>query len=224
MDNVVRISVVGVGGAGGNIINHMIDEGMNKIDLIVANTDLSVLQLSKASKKIELGTNLTNGFGTSMDLEIGKNAALESYEEIKEALKGYDIVFVVAGLGGGTGSGASSIIAKAVKEIGATCIAIVIKPFNWEGKNRENNTIIGLENLRNISDSIIVASNDKLSELSKQNMDMKDTFKLIDNAIFKAISTISEVILNQNKNDISINLNEIKKIIQHGDIAFEFFE
>lgn len=135
-DNVAKIAVIGVGGGGCNMINHMINEGSHKIDLIAANTDLQVLHISKAPKKIQLGLKLTKGLGAGMKPEIGRDSAVESYEEIKGSLKGADIVFIAAGLGGGTGTGAAAIIAKAAKEIGALTVSVVTKPFTWEGKKK----------------------------------------------------------------------------------------
>lgn len=125
-NNLPKIAVIGVGGGGCNMINYMIEEGTHMIDLIVANTDLKVLHISKAPKKIELGPMLTNGFGAGMDPEVGRNSALESYDEIKETLKGADIVFVAAGLGGGTGTGAAPIIAKAAREVGALTFLLLL--------------------------------------------------------------------------------------------------
>ena len=124
-DNVAKIAVIGVGGGGCNMINHMINEGSHKIDLIAANTDLQVLHISKAPKKIQLGLKLTKGLGAGMKPEVGRDSAVESYEEIKATLKGADIIFIAAGLGGGTGTGAAAIIAKAAKEIGALTVSVV---------------------------------------------------------------------------------------------------
>lgn len=135
-ENLVKISVVGVGGGGCNMINHMINEGSYKIDLIVANTDFQALQVSKAPKKIQLGARLTKGWGAGMEPEIGRDSAVENYEDIKNTFDGSDIVFVAAGLGGGTGTGAAPIIVKAAKEVGALTVTVVTKPFAWEGKKK----------------------------------------------------------------------------------------
>lgn len=137
-ENIAKISVIGVGGGGCNMINHMIQEGTHKIDLIAANTDLQVLNISKAPKKIQLGVKLTKGLGAGMKPEIGRDSAVESYEDIKNALSGVDIVFVAAGLGGGTGTGAAAIIAKAAKEVGSLTVSVVTKPFTWEGKKEQD--------------------------------------------------------------------------------------
>ena len=131
------------------MVNHMIEEGSHKIDLIVANTDLQSLHSSKAPKKIELGPKLTKGFGAGMNPEVGRDAAIESYEEIKSILEGTEIVFVASGLGGGTGTGAAAIIAKAAKkDVGALTVSVVTKPFAWEGKKRAGLANLGLEELK----------------------------------------------------------------------------
>lgn len=147
-DNVAKITVVGVGGGGCNMVNHMIQEGTRRIDLISANTDLQVLNISRAPKKIQLGAKLTKGLGAGMKPEVGRDSAIESYEEIKSTLTGADIVFIAAGLGGGTGTGAAAIIAKAAKEIGALTVSVVTKPFTWEGKKEQDWQILVLKRLK----------------------------------------------------------------------------
>jgi len=218
-DNVAKISVIGVGGGGCNMVNHMINEGIYKVDLIVANTDLQALRVSKAPKKIQLGLALTKGLGAGMKPEIGRDSAIESYDEIKESLEGSDIVFVAAGLGGGTGTGAASIVAKAAKEIGALTVAVVTKPFKWEGKKRTGLANLGLEELKKVTDSIIVVKNDKLKEISDPNTGMKDSFKIVDNILYQAVNGMSEVILKPGANDINADFADIKTIMQHRGMA-----
>ncbi len=218
-DNVAKISVIGVGGGGCNMINHMIKEGSHKIDLIAANTDLQVLHISKAPKKIQLGLKLTKGLGAGMKPEIGRDSAVESYEDIKTALKGADIIFIAAGLGGGTGTGAAAIIAKAAKEIGALTVSVVTKPFTWEGKKRAGLANLGLEELKKVSDSIIVVPNDRLLEIIDENVGMKDAFKIIDNILFQAVNGMSEVILNPGNSDINTDFADVKTIMQHRGMA-----
>ncbi len=217
IENVAKISVIGVGGGGCNMINHMIDEGTYRIDLIAANTDLQVLQSSKAPKKIQLGIKLTKGLGAGMKPEIGRDSAIESYEEIKNALKDSDIIFIAAGLGGGTGTGAAAIIAKAAKEIGALTVAVVTKPFTWEGKNRAGSANLGLEELKKISDSIIIVPNDKLLEIIDKDVGMKDAFRIVDNILYQAVHGMSEVILNSGV--INTDFADVKTIMQHRGIA-----
>ncbi len=218
-DNVAKISVIGVGGGGCNMINHMINEGSHKIDLIAANTDLQVLNISKAPKKIQLGVKLTKGLGAGMKPEIGRDSAVESFEEIKGILKGADIVFIAAGLGGGTGTGAAAIIAKAAKEIGALTVSVVTKPFTWEGKKRAGLANLGLEELKKVSDSIIVVPNDRLLEIIDENVGMKDAFKIIDNILYQAVNGMSEVILNPGNSDINTDFADVKTIMQHRGMA-----
>ncbi|MCK9161999.1 MAG: cell division protein FtsZ [Arcobacter butzleri] len=218
-ENLVKISVVGVGGGGCNMINHMINEGAYKIDLIVANTDFQALQVSKAPKKIQLGAKLTKGWGAGMEPEIGRDSALESYEEIKNIFNGSDIVFVAAGLGGGTGTGAAPTIVKAAKEVGALTVTVVTKPFSWEGKKRAGVANLGLEELRKVSDSIIIIPNDRLLEIADKDIGMKDAFKLVDNILYQAVNGMSEVILNPGNNDINVDFADIRKIMQHKGMA-----
>jgi cell division protein FtsZ len=218
-DNVAKIAVIGVGGGGCNMINHMINEGSHKIDLIAANTDLQVLHISKAPKKIQLGLKLTKGLGAGMKPEVGRDSAVESYEEIKGVLKGADIVFIAAGLGGGTGTGAAAIIAKAAKEIGALTVSVVTKPFTWEGKKRSGLANLGLEELKKVSDSIIIVPNDRLLEIIDENVGMKDAFKIIDNILYQAVNGMSEVILNPGNSDINTDFADVKTIMQHKGMA-----
>ena len=218
-DNVAKIAVIGVGGGGCNMINHMINEGSHKIDLIAANTDLQVLHISKAPKKIQLGLKLTKGLGAGMKPEVGRDSAVESYEEIKATLKGADIIFIAAGLGGGTGTGAAAIIAKAAKEIGALTVSVVTKPFSWEGKKRAGLANLGLEELKKVSDSIIIVPNDRLLEIIDENVGMKDAFKIIDNILYQAVNGMSEVILNPGNSDINTDFADVKTIMQHKGMA-----
>ena len=218
-DNVAKISVIGVGGGGCNMINHMINEGSHKIDLIAANTDLQVLHISKAPKKIQLGLKLTKGLGAGMKPEVGRDAAVESYDDIKKSLEGADIVFIAAGLGGGTGTGAAAIIANAAKDVGALTVSVVTKPFTWEGKKRAGLANLGLEELKKVSDSIIVIPNDRLLEIIDESIGMKDAFKIIDNILFQAVNGMSEVILNPGNSDINTDFADVKTIMQHRGMA-----
>ena len=218
-DNVAKIAVIGVGGGGCNMVNHMINEGSHKIDLIAANTDLQVLHISKAPKKIQLGIKLTKGLGAGMKPDIGRDSAVESYEEIKTALKGADIIFIAAGLGGGTGTGAAAIIAKAAKEIGALTVSVVTKPFTWEGKKRAGLANLGLEEIKKVSDSIIVVPNDRLLEIIDDKVGMKDAFKIIDNILYQAVNGMTEVILNPGNSDINTDFADVQTIMQHKGMA-----
>ena len=218
-DNVAKIAVIGVGGGGCNMVNHMINEGSHKIDLIAANTDLQVLHISKAPKKIQLGIKLTKGLGAGMKPEVGRDSAVESYEDIKNSLKGADIVFIAAGLGGGTGTGAAAIIAKAAKEIGALTVSVVTKPFTWEGKKRAGLANLGLEEIKKVSDSIIVVPNDRLLEIIDEHVGMKDAFRIIDNILYQAVNGMTEVILTPGNSDINTDFADVKTIMQHKGMA-----
>lgn len=217
--NAAKIAVIGVGGGGCNMINHMISEGTHKIDLIVANTDLQVLNLSKAPKKIQLGIELTRGLGAGMRPDIGRDSALENYQEIKDSLDDSDIVFIAAGLGGGTGTGAAAIIAKAAKEIGALTVAVVTKPFKWEGKKRTGLANLGLEEIKKVTDSIIIIPNDRLRNIVEENIGMKDAFKVVDDVLYQAVNGMSEVILKPGSDDINVDFADVKTIMQHKGIA-----
>ena len=217
--NAAKIAVIGVGGGGCNMINHMINEGTHKIDLIVANTDLQVLNLSQAPKKIQLGIELTRGLGAGMRPEIGRDSALENYQEIKDSLEDSDIVFIAAGLGGGTGTGAAAIIAKAAKEIGALTVSVVTRPFKWEGKKRTGLANLGLEELKKVSDSIIVIPNDRLRNIVDPSIGMKDAFKVVDDVLYQAVNGMSEVILKPGSDDINVDFADVKTIMQHKGIA-----
>ncbi len=217
--NAAKIAVIGVGGGGCNMINHMISEGTHKIDLIVANTDLQVLNLSKAPKKIQLGIELTRGLGAGMRPDIGRDSALENYQEIKDSLDDSDIVFIAAGLGGGTGTGAAAIIAKAAKEIGALTVAVVTKPFKWEGKKRTGLANLGLEEIKKVTDSIIIIPNDRLRHIVEENIGMKDAFKVVDDVLYQAVNGMSEVILKPGSDDINVDFADVKTIMQHKGIA-----
>ena len=218
-DNVAKIAVIGVGGGGCNMINHMIDEGIHKVDLIVANTDLQALRVSKAPEKIQLGAELTKGLGAGMKPDIGRDSAIESYDSIKSALEGADIVFIAVGLGGGTGTGAAAIVAKAAKEVKALTVSVVTKPFKWEGKKRAALANIGLEELKKVSDSIIVIKNDRLKETIDETVGLKDAFKIVDNILYQAVNGMSEVILKPGSHDVNVDFADVKTIMQHRGMA-----
>jgi cell division protein FtsZ len=217
--NTAKITVIGVGGGGCNMINHMINEGIHRINLIAANTDLQVLQTSKAPKTIQLGHELTKGLGAGMKPEKGRDSALESYEEIVASLENADIVFVAAGLGGGTGTGAASVVAKAAKEVGALTVSVVTKPFSWEGKKRAGLANMGLEELKKVSDSIIVIPNDRLLEIVDPDIGFKDAFKIVDNVLYQAVNGMSEVILNHGNGDVNTDFADVQTIMQHRGMA-----
>jgi len=214
-----RIKAIGVGGGGGNMINHMIQEGINNIDLIVANTDAQALESSIAPFKLQLGINATRGLGAGMKPDVGKEAAIESYNEIKNMLDGADIVFISAGLGGGTGTGAAPIIAQAAQEVGALTVSIVTSPFKFEGRKRTRLAKDGLEELKKESDSIIVVPNEKLLSVVEKNLGIKESFKLVDDILAQAVGGISKVILSHGDNDINLDFADVKTVMSHRGLA-----
>jgi len=217
--NGAKIKAIGVGGGGGNMINHMIEAGVNNIDLIVANTDSQALGSSLAPYKMQLGMNATRGLGAGMVPEKGREAALESFDDIKEMLEGSDIVFISAGLGGGTGTGAAPIIAQAAKEVGALTVSIVTSPFKFEGRKRTKLAKEGLEELKRESDSIIVVPNEKLLSISEKNMGLKESFKMVDDVLSQAVGGISKVILSHGDNDINLDFADVKTVMTHRGLA-----
>ena len=217
--NGAKIKAIGVGGGGGNMINHMIQEGINSIDLIVANTDAQALDSSLAPFKMQLGMNATRGLGAGMVPDKGREAALESFEDIKSMLEGADIVFISAGLGGGTGTGAAPIIAQAAKEIGALTVSIVTSPFKFEGRKRTKLAKEGLEELKRESDSIIVVPNEKLLSIVEKNLGIKESFKMVDDILAQAVGGISKVILSHGDNDINLDFADVKTVMSHRGLA-----
>ena len=194
MNQLAKIKVVGVGGGGCNAVNRMIDSGLKGVDFIVANTDLQVLNDSLAPTKLQLGSELTDGLGAGANPAIGKEAALESKDEIEEALKGADMVFVTCGMGGGTGTGASPIIAEIAQELGALTVGIVTKPFSFEGKQRMEQAIAGLDELKKHVDTLIVIPNDRLRELIDKSTPMLEAFREVDNILHRGVQSISDLI------------------------------
>ena len=217
--NGAKIKAIGVGGGGGNMINHMIQEGINSIDLIVANTDAQALDSSLAPFKMQLGMNATRGLGAGMVPDKGREAALESFEDIKTMLEGADIVFISAGLGGGTGTGAAPIIAQAAKEIGALTVSIVTSPFKFEGRKRTKLAKEGLEELKRESDSIIVVPNEKLLSIVEKNLGIKESFRMVDDILAQAVGGISKVILSHGENDINLDFADVKTVMGHRGLA-----
>src|SRR3954463_1456274 len=191
--NDAKIKVIGVGGGGGNAVNRMIDAGMEGIEFITANTDLQALRMSRAPVKIQLGVKLTNGLGAGANPDVGRKAALEDSDQIIEALEGADMVFVTAGLGGGTGTGAAPIIASLASEMGALTVAVVTKPFAFEGKRRLAQADHGLNELIESVDTTIVIPNEKLLAVA-QNAGFFESFRVADDILRQAVQGISDII------------------------------
>ena len=191
--NDAKIKVIGVGGGGNNAVNRMIDAGMEGIEFIVANTDLQALRMSHAATKIQLGVKLTNGLGAGANPEVGRKAALEDSDKIIEALEGSDMVFVTAGLGGGTGTGAAPIIASLASELGALTVAVVTKPFAFEGKRRMQQAEKGIAELMDSIDTTIVIPNEKLLSVA-QDAGFFESFKVADDILRQGVQGISDII------------------------------
>ena len=191
--NSARIKVIGVGGGGGNAVNRMIESRLEGVEFVVANTDLQALKLSNAPVKIQLGVKLTNGLGAGANPEVGRKAALEDADKIIEALEGADMVFVTTGLGGGTGTGAAPIIASLASEMGALTVAVVTKPFAFEGKRRQNQSERGLQELIDSVDTTIVIPNEKLLAVAK-DAGFFESFRVADDILRQAVQGISDII------------------------------
>jgi cell division protein FtsZ len=189
-----RIKVVGVGGGGGNAVNRMIEAGIEGIEFLVANTDLQALKRSRAPIKIQLGSRLTKGLGAGADPTVGREAALEDTEKIIEVLEGADMVFVTTGLGGGTGTGGAPIIASLATELNALTVAVVTKPFHFEGRRRMLQAEQGLRELRESVDTVITIPNERLLHTVERNVSLADSFKVADDVLRQAVQGISDLI------------------------------
>ena len=194
VDQLAKIKVIGVGGGGGNAVNRMIESGVRRVEFIVANTDLQVLNNSKADVKIQIGINLTDGLGAGAKPEIGREAAVESKKELEAALSGADMIFITCGMGGGTGTGAAPVIAEIAQSLGALTVAIVTKPFGFEGKKRMENALHGIEELKKHVDTLIVIPNDRLREIIDKTTPMLEAFKEVDNVLRRGVQSISDLI------------------------------
>jgi len=212
-----KIKVVGVGGAGCNAVNTMIRMGLEGVEFITANTDRQALEASLALTKLHIGQELTKGLGAGANPEVGKNAALEDYALVAEALEGADMVFVTAGMGGGTGTGAAPVIAKIAKEIGALTVGVATKPFNFEGKKRMKSALIGLEQLRTNVDSLIVIPNQRLLVFAGEELSMLDAFRKADEVLLNAVQGISDLI--NHTGLINSDFADVKTIMQNKGLA-----
>ena len=192
-ETVAKIKIIGVGGAGNNAVNCMVEDQVIGCEFYVMNTDAQVLSCSKANNRIILGKKTTKGLGAGANPSIGKEAAIESENEIREVVKDTDMVFVAAGMGGGTGTGAAPIVAKIAKEEGALVVGIVTRPFTFEGKTRMNNAILGIEEIKKYVDTLIIISNDRILQLIG-NLPLRQSFKEADNVLRKSVQAITDLI------------------------------
>jgi len=217
IDQSAKIKVIGVGGGGGNAVNTMIDCQLHGIDFIVANTDAQALRMSKAPVKIQIGAQLTKGLGAGADPATGREAAEENREQLAEVLKGADMIFIAAGLGGGTGTGAAPIIAEVAKELGALTVGVVTKPFTREGKLRLAKAEAGVRELKKHVDSLVIIPNDRLLGLAGKSMSILDAFKPSDDVLRQAVQGISDLITTSGL--INVDFADVKAIMSERGMA-----
>jgi len=218
IETFARIKVIGVGGSGANAINHMIDSKINGVEFIAINTDTQDLHHSRANKKIHIGKNLTKGLGSGMNPEIGRASAEETKAEIQEAMKGADMIFIAAGMGGGTGTGAAPVIARIAKEEGILTIGVVTKPFTFEGAQRRKIAEQGLEELEKEVDALVTIPNDRLLIVAGEDMSFKEAFAVSDDVLKQAVEGISELITTPGI--INIDYADIETTLRNAGAAF----
>ncbi|MFQ5662045.1 MAG: cell division protein FtsZ [Candidatus Paceibacteria bacterium] len=217
VESFARIRVIGVGGSGSNAINHMIDSKVKGVEFIAVNTDAQDLHHSTAKKKIHIGKNLTRGLGTGMNPELGKRAAEETKEEIQEITKGSDMIFITCGMGGGTGTGASSVIANTARDTGALTVGIVTKPFSFEGQHRMDLAEKGLENLKKEVDALIIIPNDRLLAIVDKDTSVKNAFAMSDDILLQAVEGISDLITTPGI--INVDFADIRSVMENAGSA-----
>ena len=213
----VKIKVLGAGGAGGNAINDMISSGVGGVEYIAANTDAQDLNKSLADVRIQLGEKLTRGLGAGADPEIGRQAAEEDVEKIKNLLEETDMLFITAGMGGGTGTGAAPVIAKVAKELGVLTVAVVTRPFSFEGRKRKNNADVGIENLKKAVDALVIIPNDKLFELPDKTITLQNAFKEANNILKIGIRGVADLMIGNGL--INLDFADIKATMLNSGVA-----
>jgi cell division protein FtsZ len=216
-ESTAQIKVIGVGGGGGNAVNRMINEGLGGVDFITVNTDNQALMLSKAKQRVRIGEKLTRGLGAGGNPEIGRKAADESSDDLYEVLRGADMVFIACGMGGGTGTGASPVIAQIAKELGALTIGVVTRPFTFEGARRMQNANAGIENLKAQVDTLIVIPNDRLLQMADKRATLQQAFSLADDVLRQGIQGISELITVPAL--INLDFADVRTIMSEGGAA-----
>ncbi len=218
IERFAKIRVVGVGGAGGNVINTMIDsQQIEGVEFLAINTDAQALSINKAFVKIPIGQDITNGLGAGSDPEVGENAAEESSDAIRDNLEGSDMVFITAGMGGGTGTGASPIVARIAREIGALTIGVVTKPFSFEGNQRMKNAEMGVESLKREVDALIIIPNQKLMEISDETTTVIEAFKVSDSVLNQGVQGISDLIVKPGL--INVDFADVRTVMQEAGSA-----
>ena len=216
-ESFARIKVVGVGGGGCNAVNRMIDTGVQGVEFVAVNTDAQALLLSNATTRVRIGDKLTRGLGSGGEPEQGRKAAEESAEELLEVLKGADMVFVTAGIGGGTGTGAAPVVSKIAREVGALTIGVVTRPFTFEGSRRIQNSEIGMEHLKENADTLIVIPNDRLLQIVDKRATLQESFAVADDVLRQGIQGISELITVPGL--INLDFADVKTIMSEGGAA-----
>ena len=216
-ESFARIKVIGVGGGGSNAVNRMMDEGLQGVEFITVNTDGQALMMSKSPHRVRLGEKLTRGLGAGGDPEVGRKAAEETSDELYEVLKGSDMVFVTAGMGGGTGTGAAPVVAQIAKESGALTIGVVTRPFTFEGMRRMSSAEQGINKLKEHADTLIVIPNDRLLQLADKRASLQDAFRLADEVLHQGIQGISELITTPGL--INLDFADVRTIMGEGGAA-----
>ena len=212
-----RIKVIGVGGAGNNAVNRMLDAGINCAEYYVVNTDSQILALSPCENKLQIGRDITKGLGAGADPDVGRMAAEESKEMLTQAIEGTDLLFITAGMGGGTGTGAAPVIAKIARDKKILTVAVVTEPFGFEGKKRMENTVKGLENLKKYVDTLIIIPNDKIKTVVPKNTPMKEALRVADEILKQGIKGIAELIVNPSL--INLDFADVKTILKDKGVA-----
>ncbi|MDN5584733.1 MAG: cell division protein FtsZ [Lactobacillus sp.] len=211
------IKVIGVGGAGGNAVNRMIDDGVQGVSFIAANTDVQALNINKAENKIQLGPKLTRGLGAGSHPEVGQKAAEESEQTIEDALKGADMIFITAGMGGGTGTGAAPVVAKIARETGALTVGVVTRPFSFEGPKRSKNAAEGITQLKQYVDTLVIIANNRLLEMVDKKTPMMDAFKEADNVLKQGVQGISDLITSTDY--VNLDFADVKTVMENQGAA-----
>jgi len=217
MEQFAKIKVIGVGGGGNNAVNRMIEGNLSGVDFVAINTDKQALQASDAEYKIQIGEKLTKGLGAGADPKIGTKAAEESRDEIFEALQGNDMVFLTAGMGGGTGTGAMPVVAEIAKELGVLTVGVVTKPFAFEGKTRMNNALAGIESLRKNVDTLVTIPNDRLLQIAGKNTSIIEAFNIADDVLKQGVKGIADLITVPG--EINLDFSDVKTIMSDSGLA-----
>lgn len=217
MEQFAKIKVIGVGGGGNNAVNRMIEGNLSGVDFVAINTDKQALQASDAEYKIQIGEKLTKGLGAGADPKIGTKAAEESRDEIFEALQGNDMVFLTAGMGGGTGTGAMPVVAEIAKELGVLTVGVVTKPFGFEGRTRMKNAIAGIEALRKNVDTLVTIPNDRLLQIAGKNTSIIEAFNIADDVLKQGVKGIADLITVPG--EINLDFSDVKTIMSDSGLA-----